>query len=77
MGMHKLKTGHVVGSLIVALVMLAMSGACSQHEPGPWEGGGRTTTTPQAPASTAPNDSGPPPDVKPPTDVAVDTFTGG
>ena len=35
-----------VPSLIVALTMLAMSGACSMHDPGPYEGGGRSTTIP-------------------------------
>lgn len=37
----------IVPALIVGAMLVAMSGACSQHEPGSYEGGGRTTQTPQ------------------------------
>ena len=30
---------------LVAVTLLAMSGACSQHDPGAYEGGGRTAPT--------------------------------
>jgi len=34
-----------LGPAVVAVTLLAMSGACSQHDPGPYEGGGRTAPT--------------------------------
>jgi hypothetical protein len=37
-----MKRSMVIGpSLLVAATLLAMSGACSQHQPGTYEGGGR------------------------------------
>jgi hypothetical protein len=35
----------VVPTLLVSATMLAMSGACSQHDPGPYQGGGRGIPT--------------------------------
>ncbi len=32
-------------SLLVAVTLLVLSGACSQHAPGPYEGGGRDVPT--------------------------------
>ena len=58
-------------------MLLAMSGACSMHDPGPYEGGGRTTTVP-LPESTSTTDSAPPVDnfVPPPDTGNKDVATG-
>ena len=36
-----MKRSLIGTSLLVTITLLALSGACSQHEPGPYEGGGR------------------------------------
>lgn len=72
--MHTLKT-FTIPALLVAAVLLAMSGACSMHDPGPYEGGGRTTTAP-LPESTSTPDTGPIDNFVPP-DVAKDIGSGG
>lgn len=45
--MQSVKTFRIPVSLvIITATLLVMSGACSMHDPGPYEGGGRTTTAP-------------------------------
>jgi len=63
-------------ALIIAATLLAMSGACSMHDPGPYEGGGRSTTVP-LPESTSTEDSAPPVDNFVPPDVGNKDGTGG
>jgi hypothetical protein len=56
----------LVPALLIAVTLLTMSGACSQHEPGPYEGGGRTypTAVIGAAQGNVGDDTGaPPPDV--------------
>ena len=67
-----------IPALIVAATLLAMSGACSMHDPGPYEGGGRSTTAP-LPESTSTEDSAPPVDNFVPPDVGgnKDVTSGG
>ncbi len=36
-----MKRSLIGSSLLVTATLLAMAGACSQHQPGPYEGGGR------------------------------------
>ncbi|HEY1956829.1 MAG TPA: hypothetical protein VGH28_14515 [Polyangiaceae bacterium] len=51
----------IVPSLIISVTLIVMSGACSAHEPGSYEGGGRNTTAPQLSGTTtqeAGDDSG-------------------
>jgi len=73
--MHPVKT-LAVPSLIVALTILAISGACSMHDPGPYEGGGRSTTVP-FPENTTTEDSGTTQDNFVPPDNFVGPETGG
>lgn len=68
---------------IIAFTLLAMSGACSQHEPGDYQGGGRTEPTSQigpATGSTVQTDSSTPdvsvPDTFKADNSTPDTFTG-
>jgi hypothetical protein len=65
------KWTFAVNALIVGAVLLAMSGACSMHDPGPYEGGGRSTSTP-LPASN--NDGGETPDTFVADTFVADTF---
>jgi hypothetical protein len=62
----------------LAFPMLAMTGACSQHQPGTYEGGGRSFEVPTAQGTTTPPDSGPPdtfvPDSFVPDSFVADTF---
>jgi hypothetical protein len=39
------KVRAFASALVVATTLLALSGACSQHEPGDFQGGGRTIPT--------------------------------
>ncbi|HSQ65112.1 MAG TPA: hypothetical protein VLM85_17945 [Polyangiaceae bacterium] len=70
----------VVGCLAVAALMLAMSGACSQHEPGTYQGGGRSFEVPTAQGTSTTPDSSTK-DTFVPDNSAPDTFvapdTGG
>lgn len=61
----KKKSGLIVSALLIAVTLLTMSGACSQHEPGPYEGGGRTypTAVIGAAQGNPGDDTGAPPDV--------------
>jgi len=68
--MQKLKA-VTIPSLIIAATMLAMSGACSMHDPGPYEGGGRSTTVPLPQTD---NDSGTTPDTFVADTFVKDTF---
>jgi hypothetical protein len=54
----KSKSPAVIAGLVVAGLLLAMSGACSQHQPGPYEGGGRSYDIPTVSGSTT-TDAGP------------------
>ena len=40
-----MKRSLIVPALLVGATVLVASGACSQHDPGPYEGGGRTMPT--------------------------------
>lgn len=76
------KAPMVVGCLAVATLMLAMSGACSQHEPGTYEGGGRSFEVPTAQGTSTTPDSSTkdtfvPDNSTPDTFVAPDTGGGG
>ena len=73
----KSKKWLALNALVIGATMLAMSGACSQHEPGPYEGGGRSTTTP-FPQSTSTTDSAPPEDnFVPPKDTGSGVDSSG
>jgi hypothetical protein len=65
----------ITPALIVAATMLAMSGACSMHDPGPYEGGGRSTTQP-LPQGTTPTDSSVPDTFVQDTAPPIDVFQG-
>ena len=52
------KAPMVLGCLCVATLMLAMSGACSQHEPGTYQGGGRSFEVPTAEGTSTTPDAG-------------------
>ena len=75
----------IVPSLFVSGALLVLSGACSQHQPGSYEGGGRTIGSvviePVGGSSSPPDGGGPvdnfvPPDVQP--DISFfDQFGGG
>jgi hypothetical protein len=72
-GLTRMKWTFAVNALIVGATLLAMSGACSQHEPGPYEGGGRGTTQPLPNGVT---DSAPPEDTfVPPDNFVKDVVT--
>lgn len=43
----------VLAGLAVAGLLLLLSGACSQHQPGPYEGGGRNYDIPTVSGSTS------------------------
>lgn len=62
--------------LLVGVTLLAMSGACSQYKPGPWEGGGRSVETPTPGSAVPPTADAGPPDTFVPPDVFVPD-TGG
>ncbi len=74
----------ILTTSIVAITLLAMSGACSQHEPGTYQGGGRTEPTSViGPASGGPTGSDSStqdtniPEIIVPDNSVPDTFTGG
>jgi hypothetical protein len=77
LGMSTMKASTpalILAAVVVAGIILGMVGACSMHDPGPYEGGGRNLTAP-LPSSTTTPDSGPqdvfvPPDTGP--DVKID-----
>jgi len=67
------KRALVVPALFVSVTLLVMSGACSQHDPGPYEGGGRTIGTTQIGGSVGgPNSDASAPDVSV-SDASQDT----
>ncbi len=75
------KAPMVLGGLAVATLMLAVSGACSQHEPGTYQGGGRSFEVPTAEGTSTKPDSGAdnfvPDTFKPDSFVLPDTSGGG
>ncbi len=74
------KAPMVVGCFAVTAFILAMSGACSQHQPGAWEGGGRSFDVPQLQGTVIGPDAGPDiniPDTFIPDNFVPDNFTGG
>ena len=76
------KAPMALGCLAVATLMLATAGACSQHEPGPYEGGGRSFEVPTAQGTSTTPDSGTkdnfvPDTFVPDTFVLPDTSGGG
>ena len=68
---------YTPAALIVALTMLAMSGACSMHDPGPYEGGGRSTTVPFPESTSTPDSGGPIDNFVPPETGGNDSSSGG
>ncbi len=77
-----MKRSLIVPSLLVAATLVVVSGACSQHDPGPYEGGGRTMPT--SVIGNASGGGGTPPDASfpdvftlPETGPAPDAFGGG
>ncbi len=55
------KRALIVPGLLLIVVLMTLSGACSEHQPGPWEGGGRIyppSTIGEATGTSNPVDAG-------------------
>ncbi len=66
------KLPMVAACLTVTSFILVMSGACSQHQPGPYEGGGRSFEVPSLQGSVVGPDAGP--DINIPDSFNPDNF---